>query len=137
MTASEHPAPARHSVPVRVGHVTIGGSAPVVVQSMTNTDTADVEATVAQVRELAHAGSEIVRITVNSEDAARAVPDIVRRLEQAGLHHRVLCDEDVARATRLPPGGTPASRRARMIREFAGSDIKIGWRTASNGMHVA
>jgi (E)-4-hydroxy-3-methylbut-2-enyl-diphosphate synthase len=51
---------------------------------MTNTDTADVEATVAQVRELAQAGSELVRITVNSEDAARAVPDIVRRLELAG-----------------------------------------------------
>ncbi len=84
MPAPEQPTHPRHSVPVRVGHVTIGGTAPVVIQSMTNTDTADVEATVAQVRELAHAGSELVRITVNSEDAARAVPDIVRRLEQAG-----------------------------------------------------
>ncbi|NNJ95318.1 MAG: flavodoxin-dependent (E)-4-hydroxy-3-methylbut-2-enyl-diphosphate synthase [Halobacteria archaeon] len=84
MPAPEQPTHPRHSVPVRVGHITIGGTAPVVIQSMTNTDTADVEATVAQVRELAHAGSELVRITVNSEDAARAVPDIVRRLEQAG-----------------------------------------------------
>jgi (E)-4-hydroxy-3-methylbut-2-enyl-diphosphate synthase len=84
MPAPENPIRARHSVPVRVGHVTIGGNAPVVVQSMTNTDTADVDATVKQVCELAHAGSELVRITVNSEAAARAVPDIVRRLEQAG-----------------------------------------------------
>jgi (E)-4-hydroxy-3-methylbut-2-enyl-diphosphate synthase len=84
MPASEHPTPARHTVAVKVGHVTVGGDAPVVIQSMTNTDTADVEATVAQVRELAQAGSELVRITVNSEDAARAVPDIVRRLELAG-----------------------------------------------------
>jgi (E)-4-hydroxy-3-methylbut-2-enyl-diphosphate synthase len=84
MPAPENPIPGRHSVPVRVGHVTIGGNSPVVIQSMTNTDTADVDATVEQVCELAHAGSELVRITVNSEAAARAVPDIVQRLEQAG-----------------------------------------------------
>jgi len=84
MPAPQQPTHPRHSVPVQVGHITIGGTAPVVIQSMTNTDTADIEATVAQVRELAHAGSELVRITVNSEDAAHAVPDIVRRLEQAG-----------------------------------------------------
>lgn len=74
----------RHSVAVKVGQITIGGTAPVVVQSMTNTDTADVAATVKQVRELAQAGSELVRITVNSEDAARAVPEIAERLAQAG-----------------------------------------------------
>jgi (E)-4-hydroxy-3-methylbut-2-enyl-diphosphate synthase len=84
MPITEHPIHFRHSVPVRVGHVTIGGKAPVVVQSMTNTDTADVEATVRQVRELAHAGSELVRITVNSEAAASAVPAIVEQLAQAG-----------------------------------------------------
>ena len=84
MPAPGHPVTPRHTVAVKVGHVTVGGSAPVVVQSKTNTDTADVDATVKQVRELAHAGSELVRITVNSEDAARAVPDIVRQLEQAG-----------------------------------------------------
>jgi (E)-4-hydroxy-3-methylbut-2-enyl-diphosphate synthase len=84
MPTPEHPTPTRHTVPVEVGHITIGGHAPIVIQSMTNTDTADVEATVAQVRELARAGSELVRITVNSEAAARAVADIVRRLEQAG-----------------------------------------------------
>ncbi|HEX5078817.1 MAG TPA: flavodoxin-dependent (E)-4-hydroxy-3-methylbut-2-enyl-diphosphate synthase [Geminicoccaceae bacterium] len=65
---------------VRVGPVVIGGGAPVVVQSMTNTDTADVEATVRQVIELADAGSEIVRITVNNDDAAKAVPRIRDRL---------------------------------------------------------
>ncbi len=75
----------RHTIPVRVGHVTIGGSAPVVVQSMTNTDTADVAATVRQVRELALAGSELVRITVNSPDAARAVPAIAERLQASGI----------------------------------------------------
>jgi len=65
---------------VRVGPVVIGGGAPVVVQSMTNTDTADVEGTVQQVIELADAGSEIVRITVNNEDSAKAVPKIRDRL---------------------------------------------------------
>ncbi|MGC4029823.1 MAG: flavodoxin-dependent (E)-4-hydroxy-3-methylbut-2-enyl-diphosphate synthase [Steroidobacteraceae bacterium] len=70
----------RKSIPVRVGPVTVGGTAPVVVQSMTNTDTADVGATVAQVRDLARAGSELVRITVNSAEAAAAVPHIRDRL---------------------------------------------------------
>jgi len=66
---------------VRVGHVLIGGGNPVVVQSMTDTDTADVAATVAQARALADAGSELVRITVNNEAAAKAVPEIARRLD--------------------------------------------------------
>src|ERR671918_1286986 len=65
---------------VSVGPVVVGGGAPVVVQSMTNTDTADVDATVRQVMELADAGSEIVRITVNTDEAARAVPQIRDRL---------------------------------------------------------
>jgi len=72
----------RYSLPVEVAGITIGGSAPIVVQSMTNTDTADVEATVRQVRELAAAGSELVRITVNSAEAAAAVASIRERLEQ-------------------------------------------------------
>ncbi len=75
----------RRSVAVPVGPVTLGGGAPVAVQSMTNTDTADVEATVRQVRQLAEAGSELVRITVNTEDAARAVPRIVDRLRAGGV----------------------------------------------------
>jgi (E)-4-hydroxy-3-methylbut-2-enyl-diphosphate synthase len=69
---------------VRVGAVTIGGGAPVVVQSMTNTDTTDVDSTVRQVMELADAGSEIVRITVNTDDAAKAVPHIRDRLRVRG-----------------------------------------------------
>jgi (E)-4-hydroxy-3-methylbut-2-enyl-diphosphate synthase len=74
----------RRSVPVRVGRITIGGDQPVVVQSMTNTDTADVEATALQVRALAMAGSELVRITVNTEEAAAAVPSIAARVRELG-----------------------------------------------------
>jgi len=74
----------RHSIAVSVGNVVVGGVAPVVIQSMTNTDTADVTATVRQVRELAHAGSELVRITVNSEPAAAAVAEICETLAAAG-----------------------------------------------------
>jgi (E)-4-hydroxy-3-methylbut-2-enyl-diphosphate synthase len=69
---------------VRVGPVTLGGGAPIVVQSMTNTDTVDIDATVRQVIELADAGSEIVRITVNTHDAAKAVPHIRDRLRVCG-----------------------------------------------------
>jgi (E)-4-hydroxy-3-methylbut-2-enyl-diphosphate synthase len=75
----------RPSVPVRIGPVTVGGGQPVVVQSMTNTDTADVEATALQARALAIAGSELVRVTVNTEEAAAAVPAIVDRLGQLGV----------------------------------------------------
>ncbi len=71
----------RRSVGVMVGPVQVGGGAPIVVQSMTNTDTADVEATVRQVAELARAGSELVRITVNTEEAAAAVPHIREKLD--------------------------------------------------------
>src|SRR5699024_10208195 len=75
----------RKSIKVMVGDVAVGGGAPVVVQSMTNTDTADVAATVAQVKHLHQAGSEIVRMTVNNKQAARAVPHIKdRMLEDAG-----------------------------------------------------
>jgi (E)-4-hydroxy-3-methylbut-2-enyl-diphosphate synthase len=75
----------RRSIPVRVGHVVVGGDAPVVVQSMTNTDTADVKATTQQVAELARAGSEKVRITVNNVEAAAAVPRIRERLDMMGV----------------------------------------------------
>src|SRR6201999_787444 len=74
------PLPRRKSVPVNVGHVKVGGGAPVVVQSMTNTDTADVAGTAKQVADLARAGSEIVRITVDRDEAAAAVPHIKERL---------------------------------------------------------
>ncbi len=82
----------RHTVAVQVGNVTIGGNAPVVVQSMTNTDTADIAATVQQVRELAQAGSELVRITINSDDAARAVPAIAEQLQQADAYVPLIGD---------------------------------------------
>ena len=76
----------RETVSVRVGGVEIGGGAPIVVQSMTNTDTADIEGTTQQVADLARAGSEVVRITVDREEAAKAVPYIRDRLEQMGVH---------------------------------------------------
>lgn len=79
------PAPRRHSFAVPVGEVVVGGGAPVVVQSMTNTDTADDFATAMQVAQLARAGSELVRITVNTAEAAKAVPRIRERLGQMGI----------------------------------------------------
>lgn len=82
----------RTSVATRVGGVRVGGGAPIVVQSMTNTDTADIESTVAQVRALARAGSELVRVTVNTEEAAAAVPHIRERLAQQGVHVPLIGD---------------------------------------------
>src|SRR5579884_2604867 len=76
--------PRRRTVGVRVGRVLVGGGAPIVVQSMTNTDTADAEATARQCIELAQAGSEMVRVTVNVPEAAAAVPEIKRRMLDAG-----------------------------------------------------
>ncbi|MFN8696626.1 MAG: flavodoxin-dependent (E)-4-hydroxy-3-methylbut-2-enyl-diphosphate synthase [Burkholderiales bacterium] len=76
----------RKSRQVKVGHVLVGGDAPIMVQSMTNTDTEDVAATVKQVAELARAGSEVVRITVNTLEAARAVPQIRAQLDAMGVN---------------------------------------------------
>src|SRR6476620_1915117 len=76
----------RHSVGVDVGGVMVGGGAPVVVQSMTNTDTADIDQTVAQVAALHRAGSEIVRITVDRDESAAAVPRIKERLDRLGIN---------------------------------------------------
>src|SRR5262245_55669699 len=84
--------PRRHSVPVRIGSVTVGGTAPVVVQSMTNTDTADVESTVQQIRSLARAGSELVRVTVNTDEAAAAVAHVRDRLAAAGVFVPIVGD---------------------------------------------
>ena len=75
----------RRSVPVNIGGVIVGGPAPIVVQSMTNTDTADVDATVAQVAALARAGSELVRVTVDRAEAAVAVPHIRDKLDASGV----------------------------------------------------
>jgi (E)-4-hydroxy-3-methylbut-2-enyl-diphosphate synthase len=82
----------RMTTAVNVGNVTIGGGAPVVVQAMTNTDTADVEATARQCAELAAAGAELVRITVNTAEAAAAVPEIRRRLDDQGCTNPLIGD---------------------------------------------
>jgi (E)-4-hydroxy-3-methylbut-2-enyl-diphosphate synthase len=83
------PAPHRRSVGVKVGSgkgaIMVGGGAPVIVQSMTNTDTADIEGTTKQVADLARAGSELVRITVDRDEAAAAVPHIRERLDRMGV----------------------------------------------------
>jgi (E)-4-hydroxy-3-methylbut-2-enyl-diphosphate synthase len=84
--------PRRQSVAVKVGQVTVGGGAPVVVQSMTNTDTADVEGTARQVAALARAGSELVRITVDRDEAAAAVPHIKDRLAQMNVDVPIVGD---------------------------------------------
>ena len=85
MIRTDSPLPRRPCIAVRVSAIAVGGNAPIVVQSMTNTDTADAEATAIQVAELAEAGSELVRITVNTEEAAAAVPVIRERLAARGV----------------------------------------------------
>jgi (E)-4-hydroxy-3-methylbut-2-enyl-diphosphate synthase len=82
----------RQSVTVKVGNVRVGSSAPVVVQSMTNTDTADVQGTIQQVAALANAGSELVRVTVNNDAAAVAVPAIVEGLAKLGIEVPIVGD---------------------------------------------
>ena len=123
----------RHqTVPVLVGGIAVGGGAPVVVQSMTNTDTADVAGTAAQVAALAQAGSELVRITVNNESSARAVPAVREALDRMGLSvplvgdfhfngHRLLtdypeCAEALAKY-RMNPGNV--GRREKRDTQFA------------------
>jgi (E)-4-hydroxy-3-methylbut-2-enyl-diphosphate synthase len=113
------PMPRRQSVGVNVGGVVVGGGAPVVVQSMTNTDTADIDATVKQVMQLARAGSEIVRITVDRDESAAAVPIIRDRLAFMGydvplvgdfhyIGHKLLTDHpacaDALAKYRINPG---------------------------------
>src|SRR5579883_403606 len=93
---SSGPAPRHRSVGVRVGSgkgaVTVGGGAPIIVQSMTNTDTADAGATAAQIAALARAGSELVRITVDRDEAAAAVPHIREKLDKMGCHVPLIGD---------------------------------------------
>jgi (E)-4-hydroxy-3-methylbut-2-enyl-diphosphate synthase len=116
----------RQTVTTWVGGVPVGSDHPIVVQSMTNTDTADVQATAAQVARLAAAGSELVRVTVNNEDAAAAVPHIAEALERQGVPVPIIGDfhynghllltkfPDCARALakyRINPGNVGAKRR--------------------------
>ena len=146
------PRPRHHTIGVRVGDglaaVMIGGGAPIRVQSMTNTDSADVESTYRQVSELAEAGSELVRITVDREEAAIAVPKIKERLTKAGIHvplvgdfhyigHKLLADHpDCAQALdkyRINPGNVgfkdKKDRQFSAIVELAiehGKAVRIG-----------
>src|SRR5256714_14361745 len=82
----------RKSATVKIGNVRVGGDAPVVVQSMTNTDTADVQGTIRQVAQLAEAGSELVRVTVNNDEAAKALPAIVEGLEKRNVRVPIIGD---------------------------------------------
>ncbi len=82
----------RKSVTAKIGNVRVGGDVPVVVQSMTNTDTADIAGTIQQVAQLARAGSELVRVTVNNDAAAKAVPAIVEGLEKQNVHVPIIGD---------------------------------------------
>ncbi|WP_425600457.1 flavodoxin-dependent (E)-4-hydroxy-3-methylbut-2-enyl-diphosphate synthase [Luteimonas salinisoli] len=142
------PAPRRATRQVRIGGVAVGGDAPVVVQSMTNTDTADIPATSRQIAELWRAGSELVRITVNNAESAAAVPRIVERLAMQGIEvpiigdfhyngHQLLatepaCAEALAKY-RINPGNVGFGRKrdtqfAQLI-EFAiryGKPVRIG-----------
>jgi len=138
----------RRSVSVTVGRVVVGGDAPVVVQSMTNTDTADVEGTARQVAALAHAGSELVRITVDRDEAAAAVPKIKERLARMGVDvpligdfhyigHKLLADHPACAEAldkyRINPGNVgfkdKKDRQFAAIIEMAikhGKSIRIG-----------
>jgi (E)-4-hydroxy-3-methylbut-2-enyl-diphosphate synthase len=82
----------RKSVTTKIGNVLVGEGYPLVIQSMTNTDTADVKATVSQIAALARAGSELVRVTVNTREAAAAVPEVVKRLQELGFDVPVIGD---------------------------------------------
>jgi (E)-4-hydroxy-3-methylbut-2-enyl-diphosphate synthase len=160
-TADTAPPPRRHSVAVTIGGVRVGGGAPVVVQSMTNTDTADVAATAKQVAELARAGSELVRITVNTPEAAAAVPRIRERLDMMGatvpligdFHyngHQLLagepaCAEALAKY-RINPGNVGFGKKKDLqfsaIIEFAlqyAKPVRIGanWGSLDQSMVVA
>jgi len=132
MSTSNSPISRRKSVPVRIGHVTVGGDTPIMIQSMTNTDTANAEATAEQTAALARAGSEIVRITVDREEAAREVPRIREMLDKQGCNvplvgdfhyigHKLLTDfPECAEALdkyRINPGNV--GRRAKRDAQFA------------------
>jgi (E)-4-hydroxy-3-methylbut-2-enyl-diphosphate synthase len=131
--------PRRRTVTVEVGGVAVGGAQPIVVQSMTNTDTADPAATAEQVAALAAAGSELVRVTVNHEEAAAAVPEIARLLAQWGVQVPIIGDfhynghlllrqfPDCARTLakyRINPGNVGAKRRDENFRTIVEAAIE-------------
>ena len=129
----------RDSIQVMVGDVPVGGGAPIVVQSMTNTDTADIEATIEQVDQLHLAGSELVRITVNNEEAAKAVPYIKEGLINKGVMVPLIGDfhynghvllskyPDMAQALskyRINPGNTGTKTRDKNFATIVEQAIK-------------
>jgi (E)-4-hydroxy-3-methylbut-2-enyl-diphosphate synthase len=131
----------RQTVTVEVGGVRVGGLHPIVVQSMTNTDTADPESTAGQVAALAAAGSELVRITVNTDEAAAAVPAIARLLQRWGVSVPIIGDfhynghllltrhADCARALakyRINPGNVGAKRRDENFRTIVQAAVEYG-----------
>jgi len=137
----------RFSTKVLVGRVAIGGGAPIVVQSMTNTDTADADATAIQVAQLAHAGSELVRITVNTDAAAQSVPVIRDKLDKLGVGVPIIGDfhynghllltkyPDCAAALakyRINPGNVGTKRHDEQFRQIVevaianGKPVRIG-----------
>jgi len=131
--------PRRQTVTAHVGTVPVGSAHPIVVQSMTNTDTADAAATAEQVARLAGAGSQIVRVTVNNEEAAAAVPDIVTRLEDMGVSVPIVGDfhynghlllaryPACARALakyRINPGNVGGKRRDENFRTIVGIAVE-------------
>ena len=139
--------PRRHTLSTLVGNVAVGSAHPIVVQSMTNTDTADPKGTAEQVAALARAGSQIVRITVNNEEAAAAVPEIRSRLADMGLDVPLVGDfhynghllltrfPDCARALdkyRINPGNVGSKRRDENFRTIVqvavdhGKPVRIG-----------
>ena len=149
----------RHlTVPVQVGPITIGGDAPVVIQSMTNTDTANIAATVQQVQQLTQAGSELVRITVNSAEAAASVPAVREQLDKFGCNtpligdfhfngHKLLKDyPDCATALakyRINPGNVGKGKKrdeqfAQMIETACQHDkpvrIGVNWGSLDQGL---
>jgi len=148
MTGSPTRQPIRRpTVSVDVGGVLVGSAHPIVVQSMTNTDTADPDSTAIQVARLAHAGSQLVRITVNTDEAAAAVPEIMRKLEDLGVEvpvigdfhyngHKLLIDyPEMARSLakyRINPGNVGAKRHdehfATIVRVAIDNDkpVRIG-----------
>ena len=119
----------RKTVTAVVGGVRVGSDAPIVVQSMTNTDTADIASTVQQVAALARAGSELVRVTVNNDEAAAAVPHIVEQLDKQGIRVPIIgdfhynghvlltkypeCARDLAKY-RINPGNVSIGRKRRL-----------------------
>jgi len=134
-------APRRHTVTTWVGNVPVGSAQPVVVQSMTNTDTADPESTARQVAALAEAGSQIVRVTVNNDEAAAAVPEMVRRLADLGVDVPIVGDfhynghlllakyPETARALakyRINPGNVGSKRRDENFRTIVGIAAEHG-----------